>query len=255
MIFLTIDIGNSSVFFCFFEESKILNYLKLKKKDINKKKIIKIIENYKKNFESLKIIISSVVPSISKLFTSIFKDLEFEYFFINDIRKKLDLKTNIKNKNLIGDDRIVNVFYAREIFQKSVIIVDFGTATTFDVLNKKGIYSGGVITPGIDLSLKSLKDQTAKLPLVTFKKTKKVLGTTTQTAIQSGFFWGYISMVEGLINKIKKEEKTNFKIVLTGGNAHFFSTYIKKITMIDKFFTVKGLNSILIKRLNYDKKF
>ena len=255
MISLTIDVGNSSIFFCFFKGSKVINYIKLNKNDINKKKIIKIIGKFEKDYNSLKIIISSVVPSISELLKKILKDFKFEFFFLSEIKKKINLKTKIKEKDSIGDDRIVNVFYARELYNKSVVIIDFGTATTFDVLDNKGIYSGGVITPGIDLSLKSLKDQTAKLPLVIFKKTKNTLGRTTQDAIQSGFFWGYISMVEGLINRIKKEEKVNFKIVLTGGNAHFFSNYIKNITLIDKFFTVKGLNSILTKQLGDDKRF
>ena len=233
MIFLTIDVGNSSVFFCFFKGSKVINYIKLNKNEINKKMIIKIIGKFQRDFNSLKIIISSVVPSISELLKIILKDFKFEFFFLSEFKRKINIKTKIKNKNSIGDDRIVNIFYAREIYKRSVIIVDFGTATTFDFLDNKGIYSGGVITPGIDLSLQSLKDKTAKLPLVVFKKTKNILGTTTQNAIQSGFFWGYISMVEGLISRIKKEQKTNFKIVLTVGNAHFFSDYIKTTYVLD----------------------
>jgi len=255
MIFLTIDVGNTSVFFCFFKGVKVVNYVRLNKSEINKEKITKIIRGFQRDYNSLKIIISSVVPSISNLLKVILKDFKFEFFFLSEIKKKINLKTKIKNKDSIGDDRIVNMFYARELYKRSVIIVDFGTATTFDLLDNQGVYSGGVITPGIDLSLKSLKDQTAKLPLVVFKKTKNILGTTTQNAIQSGFFWGYISMVEGLISRIKKEKKTNFKIVLTGGNAHYFSDYVKNITLIDKFFTVKGLNSILTKKIHDDKRF
>ena len=90
------------------------------------------------------------------------------------------------------------MLYAKKKFGKSVIVIDFGTATTLDVLNKDGTYNGGVITPGIELSLGSLKKMTAKLPLVKFKKTKKIMGTSTINAIQSGFFWGYVSMIEGL---------------------------------------------------------
>ena len=113
------------------------------------------------------------------------------------------------------------MIYAKKKFKNSIIVIDFGTATTLDVLNKKGIYNGGVITPGIDLSLKSLKNMTAKLPLVEFKKTKKIIGNTTVSAIQSGFFWGYVSMIEGLIRKINAESNEIYKIILTGGNANF----------------------------------
>ena len=119
--------------------------------------IIKIIGKFQRDFNSLKIIISSVVPSISELLKIILKDFKFEFFFLSEFKRKINIKTKIKNKDSIGDDRIVNIFYAREIYKRSVIIVDFGTATTFDFLDNKGIYSGGVITPGIDLSLQSLR--------------------------------------------------------------------------------------------------
>ena len=117
--------------------------------------------------------------------------------------------------------------------------------TTLDVLNKDGVYDGGVITPGIEISLNSLKKMTAKLPLVEFKKTKRVTGTSTVSAIQSGFFWGYVSMIEGLINKINKENNDNFRIILTGGNAKFFKNMFENIHIIDDLFTSRGLNYLI----------
>ena len=137
------------------------------------------------------------------------------------------------------------MIYAKKKFKNSIIVIDFGTATTLDVLNKKGIYNGGVITPGIDLSLKSLKNMTAKLPLVEFKKTKKVIGNTTVSAIQSGFFWGYVSMIEGLIRKINAESNEIYKIILTGGNANFFKNMFDNVCIIDDLFTSKGLNYLI----------
>ena len=112
-------------------------------------------------------------------------------------------------------------------------------------MNRKGVYFGGVITPGIDLSLNALRYKTAQLPLVKFKKTKKVIGFNTKEAIQSGFFWGYFSMIQGLINKIEEEQNESFKIILTGGNANYFKGIHKKVVLIDEFFTSKALNYIL----------
>ena len=130
----------------------------------------------------------------------------------------------------------------QKLFVNSVIVIDFGTATTLDVLDRKGVYSGGVITPGIDLSLNTLKKMTAKLALVKFKRTKNIVGKNTVQAIQSGFFWGYVSMIEGLINKLNQEKNDRFKIVLTGGNANFFKKMFKNISITDDLFTSRALN-------------
>ena len=128
------------------------------------------------------------------------------------------------------------------MFAKSIVIIDFGTATTIDVLDKKGVYDGGVITPGIDLSLKSLQMGTAQLPLVNFKKTNSIVGKSTKEAIQSGFFWGYVSMIQGLIHRIQLEKKTEFQIILTGGNSKYFKGCFENVINIDEYFNSKGLN-------------
>ena len=159
--------------------------------------------------------------------------------------KHFDLKTNIKNKKNIGDDRLVNVIYAKELYSKSKIIIDFGTATTIDILDKDGVYDGGIITPGIDLSLKSLQEGTAKLPLVRFRRIKRIVGKSTLEAIQSGFFWGYVSMIQGLIKKIQNEKKNKFQIILTGGNSKYFKGTFTNVIKIDEFFNSKGLNFLI----------
>ncbi len=240
---LTIDIGNTNLMICSFNGEKIYSYKRIPIRSFYEKdipKIFKVINKKKDN-----IIISSVVPSFEIKFTRFLRKQNFDYFLVKDLVAEINLKTNINNKKEIGDDRIINMFYAKELFKKSIIVVDFGTATTFDVLDKEGIYDGGVITPGIDLSLKALKDNTAKLPLVNFKKTKKVIGHNTQQAIKSGFFWGYVSMVEGLINKIEMEKKNKFCMILTGGNSLYFKNIFKNTLLVDEFFTSKALNHTL----------
>ena len=127
-------------------------------------------------------------PSISKVITDFLIAFKIKFYLLKDLIKTLDIKINIKNKKKLGEDRIVNAYYAKKKYSKNLIIIDFGTATTFDVIDSKGNYDGGIITPGIDLSLKVLSEKTAKLPLVKFAKTKNVIGRDTKSAIQSGFF-------------------------------------------------------------------
>ena len=242
---LAIDIGNTNAMFCIFKKLKIVKTFKLQINKLNTKKqlneVLIIISLY-----SIKgIIISSVVPKKNKIFKSFFiENLNINPYFSDDLLPKFSIKTKIKNKQEIGSDRLVNVIYAIKITKPPILLIDFGTATTIDYINEDSVYEGGIISSGIDLSLKCLHEYTAKLPLVSFSKTKFIIGNSTKSAIRSGFFWGYISMMEGLIKRIKSEKKVNPKIILTGGNANFFKDYIKNIYLIDKNLTLKGLNFI-----------
>ncbi len=241
---VTIDIGNTIISFCLFKKNKLLKHKRILKDKLD----VKALKDLKSSFfesQKVKLLISSVVPSSEKVIKSFLKDNSINPISLKDLLKKIDIKTNIKKQKEIGEDRFTNIIYAKKIYKNSVIVIDFGTATTFDVLNSKGVYFGGIITPGIDLSLNVLKYKTAKLPLVKFKKTKKVVGFSTKEAIESGFFWGYCSMIEGLIKKIEEEQKEVFKIILTGGNANYFKDIHKKIVLTDEFFTSKALNYIL----------
>ena len=244
MINLTVDIGNTIISFCMFKKNKLHKHTKIPKDKLN----LKTLNALKKNFfinHKVKVLISSVVPKSEKIIKSFLRDNSINFFSLKDLLKRIEIKINIKKKKEIGDDRITNIIYAKKIYKKSTIVIDFGTATTFDVLDSKGVYFGGIITPGIDLSLNVLRNKTAKLPLVKFKKIKKVIGFDTKEAIQSGFFWGYCSMIEGLLKKIEGEQKETFKIILTGGNANYFKGIHKKIVLIDEFFTSRALNYIL----------
>ncbi len=244
MINITVDIGNTIISFCMFKKNKLLKHAKIPKDKLN----LKTLKVLKAKFfinEKVRVLISSVVPKSEKIIKYFLRDNSINFFSLKDLLKRIDIKINIKKKKEIGDDRITNIIYAKKIYKNSIIVIDFGTATTFDVLNSKGVYFGGIITPGIDLSLNALRYKTAKLPLVKFKKIKKVIGFDTRQAIQSGFFWGYCSMIEGLLKKIEVEQKEAFKIILTGGNANYFKGIHKKIVLIDDFFTSKALNYIL----------
>ena len=127
------------------------------------------------------------------------------------------------------------------------IIIDFGTATTFDVIIKNNYY-GGIIAPGINLSIKSLENNASLIPTFTLKKVKKVIGNNTLSALRSGFFWGYTGLINNIIKLIKIETKKNFKIIATGGYSHLFKSSLDYKVSIDKDITIKGLIKIINKK-------
>lgn len=245
MNILTIDIGNTNIFICLFDKEKPIQFVKIRNTKLTKTMLKKhlLIKNRKNSF--FNIVISSVVPSISEVIIDFLKTYKIKFYLVKNLIKTLDIKINIKNKKKIGEDRIVNAYYAKKKYSKNLIVIDFGTATTFDVIDSKGNYDGGIITPGIDLSLKVLSEKTAKLPLVKFAKTKNVIGRDTKSAIQSGFFWGYVSMIQGLVKNISREKKNSFRVILTGGNCDIFNSFIENVIVSDDLFNSKGLNFII----------
>ncbi len=237
---LLLDIGNTSIKFSSFEfnknkVNKTYSLLTYEKKTIPK--IIKFIN--KKKIKN--ILVSSVVP---KIYTSIKKILTKKkikiFEFKNNKIKKL-IKINIKKKTQAGSDRIVNSIGALNLYKKNCIIIDFGTTTTFDVVDKKKIYQGGIIAPGIDLSLKALNKFTARLPLINIHLQKKIIGKDTKSAINSGVFIGYTCLINGIIEKIIKQTKKKYLIVLTGGYSTLFKKSINYNSVINKDITIYGL--------------
>ena len=127
--------------------------------------------------------------------------------------------------------------------KNNYIILDFGTATTFDVIVKK-IYFGGIIAPGVKLSLNSLSDRATLIPKIDLKKINKVIGKNTISAVRSGFFWGYAGLIDNIINLIKKETRKSFKVIITGGFSGLFKNSIKTKVSQNQDITIKGLIKI-----------
>ena len=136
---------------------------------------------------------------------------------------------------------MVNAAAIKAHYQYPAIVIDFGTATTFDVVNAKGHYAGGVIAPGINLSLEALHRAAAKLPRVGVKKPERVIGKSTVGAIQSGIYWGYIGLIEGLVEKISKEMNEKPFVLATGGLGPLFADSTNVINAVDEELTLKGL--------------
>src|SRR3984893_18475402 len=150
----------------------------------------------------------------------------------------------------VGADRLVNTVAAHDRYKGPLIVVDFGTATTFDVVDADGNYRGGVIAPGINLSLQALAMAAAKLPSVPIARTEKVIGTSTVACMQSGIFWGYVGLVEGLVRRIRAERGERMDVIATGGLAPLFAG-ASIIEHVDPDLTLWGLR--LIYRQNCDK--
>ena len=200
-----------------------------------------------------RVIISSVVPEALFHITT----LSRRYFgtsaqIVGEPNVKLGITARIDQPSEAGADRLVNAVASHACYGGPLIVIDFGTATTFDLVDDEGNYCGGVISPGINLSLEALYLTAAKLPHVAIKRPAKVIGTATVPAMQSGIFWGYVGLIEGIVTRMRAEYKVPLKVVATGGLATMFAEATELIEHIDPDLTLKGL--VLIDSRNRDDK-
>lgn len=246
MNYLIIDIGNTNIDFVNFNKltNKFSNLFTVDTADVLESRLGAVNKKIKRNFYN-GALCSSVVP---KAFNKLKNLLSKKNIRLNEIKDKninLPIKIKIDKPKQVGSDRVVNSIAAFRIYKKNSIIIDFGTATTFDVIIKN-IYVGGMITPGINLSLKVLKEATAKLPLIKLKKTNKYIGKDTVSAMNNGMYWGYIGLIKELVQKIIKETKKKYLVIFTGGLANiFFSSFPFKDKVIDQQITLKGVAETL----------
>lgn len=187
------------------------------------------------------VIISSVVPPIDR----ILREMCERYFHLKPLFVEPGIKTGMPvhydNPNEVGADRIVNGVAAFEKHGGPVIVVDFGTATTFDVVSAKGEYLGGVIAPGIGISADALFTQTARLPRIEIRRPAQVLGTNTIHSMQSGLFFGYLGLIDGILERLIAEMGGNVKVIATGGLASLFAESSTHIAAVDDLLTLDGL--------------
>jgi type III pantothenate kinase len=190
-------------------------------------------------------IIASVVPEANfNLITLCRRYCNSEPLVVGEPGIVLGAKALVDRPEEVGADRLVNTVAAHDRFKAPLIVVDFGTATTFDVVDKDGNYCGGVIAPGINLSLTALHMAAAKLPSVRIRRTDRVIGKDTVSCMQSGLFWGYIGLVEGLVGRIKQEYGAEMSVVATGGLAPLFDGATAVIEHTDPNLTLWGLRLI-----------
>ena len=243
MKYIVGDIGNTSTKICILNDKfKIVKSFSFETIKILKKNFLKkTLKNYLNKHLNSNLLFSSVVPLAFNKVKKNFKSTKFKLFEIKDFDLAKIIKINMKNKKQLGSDRIANAIGSKKL--KNCLILDFGTATTFDII-KNGVYEGGVIAPGVKLSIMNLNKSTALLPLINLKKKQKKYGKNTKEALNAGFVWGYEGLINNIINKIISKDRNKYKIILTGGYASFFKKIIKGKISIDQNITIKGITKI-----------
>jgi type III pantothenate kinase len=190
------------------------------------------------------IIISCVVPPVVRALEQLCRN----YFHQSPLFVGPDIKLGMPicydNPREVGADRIVNAVAAFEKYRRSLIVIDFGTATTFDYITPQGEYLGGAIAPGIQISSEALFQKASKLPRVEFMAPRQVVGKDTITSMQAGIVYGYIGLVDGIVIRMKQEVKTDPYVIATGGLAGLIASHSETISEVDELLTLRGLKII-----------
>jgi len=247
---LAVDIGNTNVVLGVFLGRKLLNHWRtVTKPNRTEDEYGILIHNFFQTAsldraKTKGVIISCVVPPMVRTM----EQLCAKYFHLSPLFIGPGVKTGMPirydNPHEVGADRIVNAVAAYDKLKRSVIIVDFGTATTFDYVSPGGEYMGGAIAPGIGISTEALFLKASKLPRVELVRPNTIIGKSTVVSLQAGIVYGYIAMVDGIVEKIKKEVKTDPRVIATGGMADVIAEESQTIDEVDILLTLKGLQLI-----------
>ncbi|MFO7773638.1 MAG: type III pantothenate kinase [Dehalococcoidia bacterium] len=185
-----------------------------------------------------------VVPPLLYTFTELCQKYLHTEPLVIEAGVKTGMRIRLDNPREVGPDRVVNAVAAQNLYGKPLIIIDLGTATTFDIVSKDGDYLGGAIAPGIAIASEALFTRTAMLPRIELIRPKHVIGRNTITAMQSGIIFGYIDLIEGMIRRIERELGSKVKVVATGGQAYPFAEQIAAVDVINPDLTLIGLRLI-----------
>jgi len=247
---LAIDIGNTNIVLGLYRTDKLITHWRLATQAERTADEYGVIITQLVGYAGYRadqidaIVVSCVVPPM--LTTT--QELAEKFFKLEPLIVGPGIKTGMpilyESPKDVGADRIVNGIAAFEKYHESCIIVDFGTATTIDLISKKGEYVGGAIAPGLSISLEALFQRASKLPRIEIVKPKDVVGRNTVNSIQAGIFYGYVGLVDGIVKRIQKEHNVRAKVIATGGLAPLVASECNSIDEVDEFLTLEGLRII-----------
>ena len=255
MYHLCIDSGNTNIVFAVFDGKTMLGSWRMTT-DVNRtadELAVWLIQLFSlQNIDRSKIsgaIIANVVPQTGH---ALYKLCE-TYFGIRPLHVapdqiELGLNILVDHPDEVGADRLVNAVAVMDQYPLPAVVIDFGTATTFDVIDHEGAYLGGAICPGINLSLNALVEATAKLPRIAVARPKRAIGKSTVEAMQSGVYWGYVGLIEGVLQKIQAEYGQKLNVIATGGLANFFADVIPGLHAVNKDLTLQGLSKLYLSK-------
>jgi len=254
---LVVDIGNTNIVVGVYKKDELIGSWRMvtrseKTSDEYSVFILSLLSYNNIDYKEINgAIVSSVVPNLMHSFENALK----KYFNVNPFIVGPGIKTGIivstENPNKVGADRIVNIVAAYEQYGGPLIVIDFGTATTYDVVSKDGEFKYGVISPGIGITADALWKRTAQLPSIEIKKTPSILAKSTITSMQAGLVYGYIGQVEYIVKKIKEElGNENMKVIATGGLGRLISDETTSIDVYDSQLMLKGLKILHDKNID-----
>lgn len=247
---MAIDIGNTNTVFALFEGENLTQFWRCRTESARSVDEYAVFLRPLLDMAQVKwtdiadVIVCSVVPDA---------DLHMERFALKYLSRKplfvtannvKGIKIDLDRPGELGADRIVNAIAVIEHYRTPAVVIDFGTATTFDVIDRNNTYRGGVIAPGVRLSIEALHSRAAKLPKVSVQKPPAVIGRNTVDAMQSGMYWGYIGLIEGIISQIRQEIGSETFVLATGGLAVVYAESTEVIEQVDEHLTLKGLLKI-----------
>jgi len=238
-VLLAVDIGNTNINLGVFHGKRLLKRYAIPTKRSEYHSFLKKIYSQHRINDAL---ICSVVPTSTMALAKCLKKLSGKRPYIIGKDIKVAIKNLYRKPGQVGQDRLVNSYAASRLFGAPLIVVDFGTAVTFDVVSRKQEYLGGMILPGLRISLDALFERTALLPKVNLQTPREFIGKNTRNSILSGIVYGFAAMSDDLVRRIKGKIGSNAQVILTGGDAELLNKYCLRASKIDKDLTLKGLN-------------
>ncbi|MBF0283971.1 MAG: type III pantothenate kinase [Magnetococcales bacterium] len=245
---LVVDVGNTNIVFGLYQGKELVRHWRVATRiertgdeyGVLLANLFALAGNKIEDVEGM--IISSVVPPVQ---AALMRGLK-RHFGRAPLQVEPGIKTGLRirydNPKEVGADRIVNAVAAFDRVKQASIVVDFGTATTFDLIDDRGDYLGGAIAPGVGLAMDALFEKTAKLPRIQLEPTKNVVGTNTVASMRAGLYWGYVGLVDGLIERMRAESGLkSLKVLATGGLAKMIAKESRCIDLVDEFLTLTGL--------------